>query len=88
MARGPRDYIPIPHVPQQAEPEGPTPEEIVADGVVDLDSAARLCGHGVTWIREQMEAGTFTAFKLAKKWVIPRRQVIDFLAARMIAAAG
>ena len=82
MARKPRVYTPI-----EAPEAEPTPAELVADGVVDLKAAAVLCGHGVTWVTEQVEAKRLPAFKLSKKWVIPRRALIAFLAERMQAAS-
>ncbi len=85
MARKPREYTPIIHAPA---PAVPTSAELLADGVVDVKTAANLCGHGRKWIRQQIEANAFPSFLMERKRVIPRRALLLFLAARMEAAAG
>ena len=86
MARTRCAYTPI----TRAEPEAtePTPAELVADGVVDLKTAAKMCGHAATWMKDQVRSGAVASFLLGRRRVIPRRALIDFLAAEMSKAAG
>ena len=84
MPRKPHNYIPIVH--PEPEPAAPTPAELVADGVVDLKTAAKLCGHGIRWMQEQVASKRFASFMLGGKRVIPRKALIDFLAAEMVKA--
>lgn len=89
MARAPRGYVPIlPMTPPAVAPAAPTPAELLADGVVDLKTAAEMCGHCLRWITQQIERGELPSFIVKRKRVIPRKAVIDFLASRMIKAAG
>lgn len=86
MPRKPHAYTPITRA--EPEPAEPTPSELVADGVMDVKSAAKFCGHGTTWLKEQLRSGVITSFLTGGRRVIPRRALIDFLAAEMVKAAG
>lgn len=88
MARKPRNYKPL-VADSSAGPvstAGQSPAELLADGVVDLKTAAKLCGHGLRWIRDRVREKDLPSFQFEQKRVIPRRAVIAFLAERMQAA--
>ncbi|WP_439621476.1 hypothetical protein [Gemmata sp.] len=86
MPRKPHAYTPISRA--EPEPTEPTPAELVADGVIGRRDAARLCGHGLSWMDEQIASGRILSFVLDRRRVIPRKALIDFLAAEMVKAAG
>lgn len=79
MARKPQ-YAPIIHAAEES------PAELLADGVVDLKTAAQMCGHCRRWIEEQVKTCVIPSFMVDGKRVIPRRGLIRFLAERMKAA--
>lgn len=86
MARKTHAYTPISR--SGPEPTQPSPAELVSDGVVGLKEAARLCGHGVRWVRDQIAANRIASFVMGRRRVIARKVLIDFLAAEMVKAAG
>lgn len=82
MPRKAPTYTPV-HVPEPEAPVEPTPTELLADGVLPVNEAARFLGHSRSWLLREINAGTIPSMMFGRRRVIARRVLVAYLTGQM-----
>ncbi|MBA4191822.1 MAG: hypothetical protein C0467_27905 [Planctomycetaceae bacterium] len=79
MGRPRRVYTPV-------ESDVPSPESLLADGVLSVTSAGEFCCRSRRWIFDQLESGQLASFMLGSRRMIAKKVLVAFLAKHMTKA--
>jgi excisionase family DNA binding protein len=63
-------------------------ERLVSDGAMDVPAACRFSGLGKTFLYARMDAGDLKYLKTGRRRLIPKAELVRYLATSMVAAGS